>query len=64
MENYRSILPCTCWQCRAGKHSKVDCIKQRCNCCDLEDMFAMIESDDLKEEVTYYIAAEDPIKKY
>jgi hypothetical protein len=36
------LLRCKCNDCSAGNHSRMDCLNNKCQCCDMEDMFALL----------------------
>lgn len=61
MNGYQSVLRCKCWQCLPGKHSRIDCIMQKCNCCDLEDMLVMVSHTESEREITLPFMADDMI---
>lgn len=37
-----NLLKCKCYECIAANHSREFCLKNKCECCDLEDAFALL----------------------
>jgi len=49
MHNER-LLWCKCGLC--DHHSKEICVRERCNCCDLEDMFSLLSQHEFYPRTT------------